>query len=83
MTGVILMARDDLALAHMNAGKYHDAVSQYTQLLADYERVVGPRNEATQRVRGELGEARLEVGLVAEGTELVEAAAAGLAPFRR
>jgi hypothetical protein len=65
----------------MNAGQYHEAVSQYTQLLADYERVIGPRDSLTLRVRSELGEACLEVGRVAEGTELLEAAAAGLAPI--
>ena len=76
----ILVARNDLALAHMNAGKYHEAVSQYTQLLADYERVIGPRDNLTLlRVRGQLGEAYLEVGRTAEGIELMEAAAAGLA----
>jgi tetratricopeptide (TPR) repeat protein len=75
----ILDARDDLALAHMNAGRYPEAVSQYTQLLADYERVVGPRDSQTLTVRGALGEAYLEVGRIAEGTELMEAAATGLA----
>jgi tetratricopeptide (TPR) repeat protein len=75
----ILDARDDLALAHMNARRYPEAVSQYTQLLADYERVVGPRDSLTLSVRGALGEAYLEVGRIAEGTELMEAAADGLA----
>lgn len=75
----ILFARDDLARAHLNAGRYHEAVSQYTQLLADYERVLGPRDSLTLSVRGALSEAYLEVGRIAEGTELMEAAAAGLA----
>jgi tetratricopeptide (TPR) repeat protein len=75
----ILCARNDLALAHMNAGRYPEAVAQYTELLADYERVVGPRDSLTLSVRGALGEAYLEAGRVAEGTELMEAAAEGLA----
>jgi tetratricopeptide (TPR) repeat protein len=75
----ILDSRDDLALAHMNAGRYPEAVNQYTQLLADYELVVGPRDSLTLSVRGALGEAYLEVGRIAEGTELMEAAADGLA----
>jgi hypothetical protein len=63
----------------MNAGRYPEAVSQYTQLLADYGRAVGPRDSLTLSVRGALGEAYLEVGRIAEGTELMEAAADGLA----
>ncbi len=49
-------------------------------LLADYERVVGSRDTAALLcVRGELGEAYLEVGRTAEGIELMKASAAGLA----
>jgi hypothetical protein len=65
----------------MYASRYHEAVGEYTQLLADYERLLGPRHHWTLSVRGELGEAYLEVGRVAEGIELMEAAAAGLAAF--
>jgi hypothetical protein len=39
---------------------------------------MGPRHQLTLHARGQLGEAYLEVGRVAEGTELMEAAAAGL-----
>ncbi|HEX6526566.1 MAG TPA: hypothetical protein VF070_42100 [Streptosporangiaceae bacterium] len=41
--------------------------------------VMGPRDSLTLSVRGQLGEAYLQVGRTAEGTELMEAAAAGLA----
>jgi tetratricopeptide (TPR) repeat protein len=77
----ILMVRRDLALAHMNAGRYHEAVGEYTQLLADYERVRGPMHNLTLplSVRGELGQACLGAGRIAEGIALMEAAAAELA----
>jgi len=74
----ILSARDNLAQGYMNAGRYHEAVSEYTRLLPDYERVMGPRHPLTQSVRGGLGQAYLEVGQIAEGNELMEAAAVGL-----
>jgi tetratricopeptide (TPR) repeat protein len=78
--GQILATRENLAFGYMNAGRYDAAVMEFTQLLADYERVGRPwQHNLTLSVRGELGEALLEVGRVAEGIELMEAAAAGLA----
>jgi hypothetical protein len=72
----ILYARGNLTLAYVNAGRCHEAVSEFTRLLADYERVMGPGHILTLSVRGYLGKALLEVGRVAEGTELMKAATA-------
>jgi tetratricopeptide (TPR) repeat protein len=77
--GEVLATRDHLASGLLNAGRYHEAVREYAELLADHERVMGPEHGLTLSVRGNLGEAYLGVGREAEGLELIESAADGLA----
>jgi tetratricopeptide (TPR) repeat protein len=77
--GEVLATRGHLASGFLNAGRHHEAVREYTELLADHERVLGRAHSLTLSVRGNLGEACLGAGREAEGLELIESAADGLA----
>lgn len=75
----ILDTRSDLANGYLHAKRYPEAVREYTELLADYERALGPEHNQTLLARASLGAACTEVGRVAEGIQLMEAAIPGLA----
>ena len=67
-----LIARDDLAGAYEDVGRFDEAIELSERVLADQERVLGPDHPKTLTVRNNLASAYRSVGRFDEAIELFE-----------
>ena len=67
-----LIARDDLAGAYEDVGRFDEAIELSERVLADQERVLGPDHPKTLTVRNNLASAYHSAGRFDEAIELLE-----------
>ena len=65
-------ARDNLAGAYDSVGRFGEAIELYEQVLAEYERVLGPDHPDTLNARDNLAGAYDSVGRFAEAIDAWE-----------